>query len=71
MKPWWKSRTIWLNLLMTLAPIMGYAAESVGLLQQFMTPPKFAVYSMLVGFANVALRSITTQGVSLFAEKPE
>jgi hypothetical protein len=68
MKPWYKSKTIILNILVTLAPLIDYLASSVGLTQGLMTPARFAVYSMVVGGLNVALRAITTQGVSFFKE---
>ena len=66
MKPWYKSKTVWFNILATLVPVVGYAATSDSVLQQFMSPTKFAIYSTAIGMVNVVLRAVTTQGVSFF-----
>ena len=68
MKQWYKSKTIIFNLLTTAAPIVGYLATSEALMQSFLTPTRFAMYSMFIGFMNAALRAITTQGISFFKE---
>jgi hypothetical protein len=68
MKPWYKSKTVIFNILATLVPIAGYVATSDAVLQQFLSPTKFAIYSTAIGMVNVVLRAITTQGVSFFQE---
>src|SRR5689334_1552174 len=69
MKPWYKSKTVWFNILCTLAPIADYLASSTGLMQSFMTPTRFALYTSAVGLLNILLRTITTHGVSFFKEQ--
>lgn len=60
MKPWWQSKTVWLNFVATI--VAGLTAF-VPQLQPLMTTQNFALFSLGVGLANVALRFITTQAL--------
>jgi hypothetical protein len=53
MKPWWKSRTIWLNILATAAP----------LLQPVFSLSTYASLLVLIAVANVILRYDTEQPI--------
>jgi hypothetical protein len=52
-KPWWKSKTIWFNIL------------SVGLLFTPLAPLSPAVVGAVIASGNVVLRTITTQPITL------
>lgn len=56
MKPWYKSRTIWINLMGGLAMLFN------GPLAHLM-PMEYTAFGLAA--VNVALRLITTQGVTL------
>lgn len=58
MKPWYKSKTIMLNLVATIAAGIVAALPQ---LQGLMTPQNFAIASTVLGVANIGLRFITTQ----------
>jgi hypothetical protein len=65
MKPWYKSKTIIFNILSVAAASVASAVES---LRAIMTPEHFALFGVVVGMINVALRVITTEGVSTSKE---
>lgn len=60
MKPWWKSKTLWLNFVATtVAGLTAFVPQ----LQSLMTPQNFALFSLGVGMVNVMLRFITSQAL--------
>jgi uncharacterized membrane protein HdeD (DUF308 family) len=61
MKPWYKSKTIWFNL---SAGVVGVVAASVQAFAPFMSATHLGLFSLVVAAANVALRVITTEGVT-------
>lgn len=66
-KPWYKSKVVWFNLAAAAAPVAAYLAANPAFLQAYMTPAHFVTYTGAVGVANVALRFITTVGITLFS----
>jgi len=63
-KPWYRSKTIWFNLVMTASPIVAYLAANPAFVQAHVTPAHFLTYSFIVGVGNIVLRILTTVGVS-------
>ena len=63
-KPWWKSKTIWFNVL----TIGGAVATGlVGLLptvQPLMSPAVYSVILMVVSTVNIILRAVTKHGLT-------
>lgn len=57
-KPWYKSRTLWLN-----ATAAGAIAleRSLGVLEPHMLPGAYAAFSVSVAVANAMLRAVTGQ----------
>lgn len=61
MKPWYKSKTIWFNVMAA----MGAAAEaSLTVIQGEMNPNYFLALTIFVAGGNVVLRFISTQGLT-------
>jgi hypothetical protein len=59
-KPWWRSRTIWLN---AIAGLLAFVEVNFHLLQGELSPKAYLIYGGIVAFANVALRLVTNTGV--------
>jgi len=60
MKAWWKSKTLWFNMLVAF----GAAAESqLGLLRPFVGEAGYVTLVMMVPAINVGLRFISTTGL--------
>lgn len=58
MKPVWASKTLWINVLGGIIGVAGLATDKI--------PARYAPYVLAVsGIANILLRLITTEGVSL------
>ena len=64
-KPWYRSRTIWVNLAIALAPLVAYAVANPTFAQAHLTPAHFLTYSFVIGAVNVGLRAITASGITL------
>ena len=64
-KPFWESRTLWVNLLTTGISVLGLVAGS-DLIAEY--PRAVAAIAALIGVANIVLRFLTTVPVSV---KPE
>lgn len=62
-KPWYKSKTIWLNVL----TIVAGAGSVVQIWTPFLGPIGTGVALSIVGTANILLRSVTSNGISLKA----
>lgn len=62
MKPWYQSKTLWLNAASVLFGLATTLAPQVSVL---MTPTRFAVYTIVVAALNGALRFVTDQGITL------
>lgn len=63
MKPWWKSKTIWFNVLMALAAILT-EIEQLLAMGLFDTPEWASELIILFSaIINIFLRTITDQGI--------
>jgi hypothetical protein len=60
-KPWWKSKTIWFNIIVALLAVAE--AQSAQLAQMF-TPHVYAYISVGVAAVNTALRIVTTAAIN-------
>ena len=60
MKPWYKSKTNWLNYGAGAATIVGAFAQSMGGLQGVLTLEQFAIISVVVNVLNIVLRNYFT-----------
>jgi len=62
MKPWYKSRTLWFNVI-----VAGLAAmeASAGLLQPYISGNVYGYGLTLLTVGNAMLRIVTTQGVKI------
>lgn len=60
MKPWYKSKTIWLNLAMGT---VGALAETMPAVKELI-PGWYALYAIAVALVNVWLRVISTAEIS-------
>lgn len=58
-KPWYESKTIWANLLVTLAAILLLASEQLNL-----SPEATQWLLFLAGVANILLRTVTDQPIT-------
>lgn len=61
-KPFWKSKTLWLN---TLVAIMAMAESQFALLQGTLEPTHYVLFLSLLAGANMFLRTITHHRVRL------
>ena len=64
-KPWWLSRTLWLN-----ATVLGLAAAEaqLGVIQPLLPVNAYALFAFVLPVANAALRFVTAQGLSKGAQ---
>lgn len=62
-KPWYKSKTMWVNILTVIAG----AGSIVGNFSGMLEPTTYAIAISVVGVANILLRAVTDSGVSLKA----
>lgn len=60
MKPWWQSKTLWVNI--TVAVLASLEATT-GLLQPFLPEHWYVVVAVGLPVINVVLRIVTTQGL--------
>ena len=66
-KAWWRSRTLWLNLLMML---LALAETNFRVLQPMLPVNVFAVIAFVLPIANAALRLVTNSALQWHAEQP-
>lgn len=59
-KPWWASRTMWLNLLVAL---LAVAESRFALLQPLLPVNVYAAIAFALPVANALLRVVTTTGL--------
>lgn len=63
MKPWWASKTLWVNLIALVASIGGAYGLNI-------TPEAQAsIVTAILAGANIALRFITKDGISIGGKK--
>lgn len=61
-KPWWRSRTLWLN---ALVLALAAAEQQVGVLQGLLPVSTYQLVAFGLPVLNAVLRLITTQGIKL------
>lgn len=66
-KPWYASRTVWLN---AAAAALVALEASTGLLQPYVGDHFYAALAVALPVLNAMLRVITTQGIALRKENP-
>lgn len=59
-KPWYKSKTLWFNGLVTA---LGFATTATPVFEHYMTPDAFGLATAGVAFGNAALRFMTHRPV--------
>jgi hypothetical protein len=66
-KPWWRSRTLWLN-----ASVLALAAAEahLGLLQPLLHLNVFALVAFALPVLNALLRVVTTQALQVGSQPP-
>jgi hypothetical protein len=67
-KPWWKSRTIWLNLLVLL---LAAAETQLHMLQPLLPVNVYALVAFCLPLVNLAMRAVTQQAISVSGAKPD
>jgi len=65
MKKWWKSKTVWFNVV-TIA--VGVAGQLLGVVK---SETATVALTLVVGLGNVALRFITNTGISMGSAEPD
>lgn len=63
-KPWYKSKTIWFNILTIGGAVAAGVVGVVPTLQPLLSPEAYSITLFVVGMVNVVLRAITTEGLS-------
>lgn len=66
-KPWWRSRTLWLN---ALALALAAAEERLGLLQGVLPASTFQAVAFALPVLNMVLRLVTSTAVTAGAPQP-
>lgn len=56
-KPWWQSKTVWMN--MAIATV-GALAETVPAVRDYLPQGWYGIYMVAVALVNVWLRTIST-----------
>ena len=62
MKPWYTSKTLWVN---TVVAALAAMEAGTGVLQPFLPANFYAMVAVGLPVVNAVLRIITTQGLSL------
>lgn len=60
MKPWWKSKTLWVNIIVA---VLASLEATTGLLQPYLPQHWYVVVAVGLPVINVVLRIVTTQGL--------
>lgn len=66
-KPWYKSKTVWFNVLTAAGAAAGGVVGLLPTLQPLLTPASYAVTVFVIGVVNVGLRAVTKHGITLKA----
>lgn len=61
-KPWWKSKTLWLN---AIAAALVALEANTGLLRPLLPVSLYTALAVALPVANALLRVVTTQALSL------
>jgi hypothetical protein len=60
MKSWWKSKTLWVNIIVA---VLASLEATTGLLQPYLPEHWYVVVAVGLPVINVVLRIVTTQGL--------
>lgn len=60
MKSWWKSKTMWVNIIVA---VLASLEATTGLLQPYLPEHWYVVVAVGLPVINVVLRIVTTQGL--------
>ena len=60
MKPWWKSKTLWVNIIVA---VLASLEATTGLLQPYLPQHWYVVVAVGLPIINVVLRIVTTHGL--------
>ena len=60
-KPWWRSKTIWANILPVVLAILALMADDQLIAKH---PQAVSAVLLAIGMVNIVLRSITNQPIS-------
>jgi hypothetical protein len=58
-KPWYKSKTVWFNIITIGGAVAAGVVGLVPALQPLLTPNVYAMTMFIVGTVNIVLRAIT------------
>jgi len=70
-KPWYKSKTMWLNIATVGGAVVGGVVGLIPTLQPLLDPTTYSVTMFIVGLANIVLRSITDTAIGNGDAKPD
>lgn len=59
-KPWYRSKTVWFNILSIGGAILGGVVGLLPTLEMFIPPVAYAITLFALGVGNIILRAITT-----------
>lgn len=62
-KPWYKSKTIWFNVVTVLASLFGALPALLPVVEPLISPAVFSVALFTIGVVNVVLRAVTKNGI--------
>jgi hypothetical protein len=63
-KPWWKSKTVWLNLAAILQASAAGLNEFLPVAAPLIEPTTMVVLQLIFGAANIVLRSVTDSAIT-------
>ena len=58
-KPWYKSKTVWFNVLSIGGAILGGAIGLLPTIEPFISPTAYAIVLLVVSSVNIILRAVT------------
>ena len=68
-KPWYKSKTVWFNMLLVLGPTLDALVGMFYMMEPFIAPGVYPFIVLGIGLVNVVLRTITTQALAAQQEE--
>ena len=63
-KPWYKSKTIWFNVVTMVGAAFDVLFSSFYLIEPLIAPVAYPLILLFIGIVNAILRSITTQALT-------
>ncbi len=62
-KPWYKSKTVWFNIITILSPVVDALVGSMYLIEPLIAPGLYPFIMLGVGLVNIVLRRLTDNAV--------